>query len=275
MKFAIRDDDTNYFTQPEDLIKVYGKVWNKCPISLAVIPFQKCTKSGAIPKKYWQGNKTFPIDENKKLIEFLKKKLTEGKVSIMLHGYSHKDTTDGYEFDSDKYEELYRKVKEGKKYLEDIFKVEIKAFVPPHNIISRSGLKAVIANELNLVNIPSFRLSKRPFTFKTLENLIKRRYYFHRYGHPYPYLLKFEDHKEIAYKSLTPQVNFKHLKAEFDFHHKVNGVFCLATHYWEFESKMVYNNKLKMGDIFEKFWHYINGVNNVKFYSVNELFRGG
>lgn len=51
VKRAIRDDDTNYFTQPEDLVKVYGKVWNKCPISLSVIPFQKMYKKRSNTKK--------------------------------------------------------------------------------------------------------------------------------------------------------------------------------------------------------------------------------
>jgi hypothetical protein len=52
MRFAIRDDDTNYFTQPEQLARVYGAVWEVCPVSLSVVPFQACTRSGAIPREY-------------------------------------------------------------------------------------------------------------------------------------------------------------------------------------------------------------------------------
>ena len=37
--FAIRDDDTSFFTSPEELDSVYSNYWGKVPISLAVVPF--------------------------------------------------------------------------------------------------------------------------------------------------------------------------------------------------------------------------------------------
>src|SRR3989344_5257986 len=105
MKFAIRDDDTNFFTKPKELEHIFNRIWNRCPISLAVVPFHSCTKTNQIPKKYWSGNKLFPIDKNNQLIKFLKQKIKEEKIDILLHGYNHKIETNGFEFELNK--ELY------------------------------------------------------------------------------------------------------------------------------------------------------------------------
>ena len=83
MLFAICDDDTNYFTKPQDLIDNYDEVWSICPISLSVVPFHTCTKSGAIPKEYWSGDDVFLIGNNKELVRFLRGKIREDKVSIL------------------------------------------------------------------------------------------------------------------------------------------------------------------------------------------------
>lgn len=272
MKFAIRDDDTNYFTTPEALLRNYEAVWEKCPISLSVVPFHACTKSGAIPEKYWSGNKMFPIGENKELVQFLKEKIGGGKVSITLHGYNHKDNPDGYEFDTGI--DLYDKVKQGKEYLKELFDVRIEAFVPPHNIISKEGLAAVVDNGLNLVNIPSFRFRRRPFRIGNIIPFIKLRAFHRKYKNKkYPYALNFGDHKEVGYYSLTPQVSFESLKGDFDFCRKMDGSFILATHYWEFSAKQIYNPSLQMGDVFRDFWEYVSKLKDVNFVTVNQIFE--
>ena len=273
MKFAIRDDDTNYFTTPEALSRNYEAVWDKCLISLSVVPFHACTKSGAIPEKYWSGDKIFPIGENKELVQFLKGKIREGKVSITLHGYSHKDNLDGYEFETGA--NLYNKVKRGKEYLEELFDVKIEAFVPPHNIVSKEGLAAVVDNGLNLVNIPSFRFGRRPFRLGNIIPFIKLRAFRARYkNRKYPYVLNFGNHKEVGYYSLTPQVSFESLKEDFDFCRKMGGTFILATHYWEFAAKQIYNPSLKMGEVFRDFLEYVSHSDDVNFVTVNQVFEG-
>lgn len=52
MKFAIRDDDTSFFTQPEQLLRVYEGIWDRAPVSLSVVPFHGRTPSGGIPPEY-------------------------------------------------------------------------------------------------------------------------------------------------------------------------------------------------------------------------------
>lgn len=272
MKFAIRDDDTNYFTRSQDLIDNYGDIWDICPVSLSVVPFHACTKSGAIPEKYWSGDGIFPIGNNEELVSFLKETITKGEVSITLHGYNHKDNSDGYEFETGV--DLYDKVRQGKEYLEELLDVKIEAFVPPHNIISKEGLAAVVDNGLNLVNIPSFRFSRRFFRLGNIVPFIKLRAFRARYNRKYPYVLNFGDHKEVGYYSLTPQVSFESLKGDFDFCRRMGGSFILATHYWEFAAKQIYNPNLQMGDVFREFWEYVNDSDGLSFATVNQIFGG-
>jgi len=271
MKFAIRDDDTNYFTDPRVIERNYKRVWDKCPVSLSVIPFHACTKSGSIPSQYWKGEDIFPLGKNKELVVFLKDKIKENRISITLHGYSHKDHPDKYEFDVD--EDLYQKVKQGKEYLEKTLDVTIKTFVPPHNSISKEGLKAVINNNLNIVTAPSFGFRKRPLTVRNVVPFIKKAYYFVKYRNKYPYTFDFGDHKAVNYFSLTPQINIEQLKSNFEYCHKMDGIFCLATHYWEFTAKQIYDNNLQMGEVFYEFLENVNQYDNINFVAVDELFK--
>lgn len=271
MKFAIRDDDVNYFTSPQDLIGNYNEIWDVCPISLSVVPFHASTKSSSIPRKYWFGNKVFPINENRELVSFLREKIREKKVSITLHGYSHKDNHSTYEFDTK--EDLTGQVKHGKEYLESLFDIEIKVFVPPHNTISSKGMEAVIANGLNIVNIPSFRLGRRPFNLTNIVPFIKQRAFRVKYKRKYPYVLDCYNHKEVGYYPLTPEISYERLKEDFDFCRGLNGSFILSMHYWEFTAKQVYNKNIIMGDVFYKFWDYVNSCNDMNFVSVNQMFE--
>lgn len=262
MKFAIRDDDICYFTKPQQLEKIYSKIWDKIPISLSMVPFQACTKSGALPEEYWQGDRTFPIDKNKELVEFLRKKIKEGKVSIMLHGYSHKDYKGSYEFVAGA--NLSQKVKEGKRYLEELFETEIKTFVPPHNALSRKGMKAVIDNGLHLIGSFPVWVYKDPIP----PALIKRKIYQlkTRRKAPYPYILKFPDHLEMSHYTLTSRTNLRKLIAAFNLVYRYQGIFCLATHHWEFFHS-------EMEKMFSKFWKHINRFPNIEYTNVNKIFK--
>ena len=53
MKFAIRDDDTSFFTRPEQLLRVYQGIWDRAPVSLSVVPFHGRTHTEGIPAEYW------------------------------------------------------------------------------------------------------------------------------------------------------------------------------------------------------------------------------
>src|SRR5438034_6624971 len=57
MKVAIRDDDTSYFTTPEALDRVYGDVWDRIPVCLAVVPFAIGYEQPGIPREHWHSDR--------------------------------------------------------------------------------------------------------------------------------------------------------------------------------------------------------------------------
>lgn len=280
MKFAIRDDDTSYFTSPEELENCYSDIWDVCPISLSVIPFVKGRWDIAI-KEYLETyrikditlqdkNKIFPIGENDALVTFLQKKIRENRISINIHGIHHRGDINGKEFLTNK--DLTDELAKGIKYLENLLKVKIKIFVPPHNIVSKEGLLAVINNHLSLVG-GGLSFVKRDFRIQYILAYYKKQMCRLKYRHSYPYVIKFNDHSEVNYYSLTPEVSFDMLEKSFDFVYKMNGVYILSTHYWEFNSKQHYDRKIKMKDVFKKFFEYVCAYNNVEFLSVNKVFE--
>ena len=98
MKVALRDDDTSYFTEPGRLEAVYHDVWDRIPVGLAVIPQAAGFADKAIPEKYWDAGRAFPLDENAPLVESLRTLVKDGRVTISQHGYTHEDYPDGHEF---------------------------------------------------------------------------------------------------------------------------------------------------------------------------------
>ena len=85
MRFAIRDDDTNFFTSPEEIEFCYKHTWDFCPPSLSVIPFvqgnwrewqDEFYSTGKIADwdRWEKDDALHPIHENVKLVEFLKEK---------------------------------------------------------------------------------------------------------------------------------------------------------------------------------------------------------
>lgn len=263
IKFAIRDDDINYFTKPEELEGIYKNIWDKIPISLAVVPFQSCTKTGAVPEKHWNGNEVFPIENNNELVSFLKGKIRENKVSIMLHGYSHKDYKNGHEFGAG--ENLHEKVKEGRTYLENLFSVKIKTFVPPHNFLSKKGLSAVISNGLNILGSFSFSLNSRPFELNNVVNFIKRKsFQLKNKCFYYPFPIKFINHSELDCFSLISSTDFDTLRQRFELAVNYGGNFCLALHYWEAHGTLY--------DMFIKFISYLNEYDKIEFVNDKNIF---
>ncbi|MGZ9262205.1 MAG: DUF2334 domain-containing protein [Candidatus Binatia bacterium] len=270
MKFAIRDDDTSFFTRPEQLLRVYEGIWDRAPISLSVVPFHGRTHTEGIPVEYWSGgNELYPVADNSDLIAFLREQTAKKRVSIMMHGYSHVDEPDGYEFETAT--DLERKAREGKRYLEEVFGVPIHAFVPPHNALSAAGYRAVIRAGLDIVQIVRFGHGVRPMALRYFSQLARLVWSKFMWKHPYPYypqVLDFGEHREVAYHSLTPSVFFKQRLAELEFCHRRRGVFVLATHYWELDAKT--KDGLTLRDALERLVNRATQL-GAEFCSVNQV----
>ena len=243
MRFALRDDDTNFFTRPDQLEACYGDIWGRVPISLAIVPRHAATRSKAIPKEFWEGSNEFPLGDNLELVGFLQGLVKVGRVTPMLHGYSHANFADGFEFETGP--DLPNRLREGRRYLERLLGRSIRTFVPPHNALSRRGLEAVDSEGLNLLgSFLSFRPSRKPWGWRTLGNYLRltlfrirtRRGRQDRLIYPFP--LRYKNHAEFGCHLLLPWTESEDLLSGFEEARRLGGDFCLATHYWEIDDRM-------------------------------------
>jgi hypothetical protein len=243
MRFAIRDDDTSFFTDPGQLERVYGNLWDKVPVSLAIVPFHASTKSGAVPPEYWDGDREFATADNQALVQFLCEQVRRNRVSVLLHGYNHKNYPGGFEFQVG--EHLYDRIVKGKLELERLFDVQVQTFVPPHNALSWRGLEAVDRARLNVLgSFLSFSPGQRPWDWTTPGNYFRVWSYRRRTGRGrhdrmvYPTPLRYAHHAELGCHGLIPGTTLESLIRGFEEARTAGGDFCLATHYWEIDAAM-------------------------------------
>jgi len=290
MKFAIRDDDVNFFTNPTELEYIYKELWqqNIC-VSFSVIPFAVKSYYCGDRERFYQDEKQNPVGENKELVEFLREKIKEKKVSIMLHGFSHQykvavdkksepvlATQDNLinfrknklgknlcwygEYSWKPYEQMKKETKIGKEYLEDLFQIKITVFVPPSNDISKEGVKAVAECGLNISGTIMLSKFNRPVNIYSIRNWFLRIWWRLNYNKIYPYVMNYGRHKELCAYGLVPNVTFENLKQQFNFCRKINAPFVLSIHYWEIIEKTY------LKDIFCQFVKFVqNSGNNICF----------
>lgn len=243
MKVALRDDDTSFFTEPERLEAVYRDVWDALPVSLAVVPRAAGFADKAIPRQYWDAGRAFPLDENQALVTFLRGQAAAGRISVMQHGFTHEDFAGGHEFQTAP--DIERRLHQGRADLERTLDVRVSAFVPPHNALSRRGLKAVAAAGLNLLgSFLSFRPTLRPWDGRTLANWRRVADYRAKSGRGrrdrfvYPHVLRYATHAEFGCHTLIPGTTADELVAGFEEARQAGGHFCIATHYWEVDEEI-------------------------------------
>jgi predicted deacetylase len=243
MKIAVRDDDTCYFTSPDDLERVYGDVWQRVPICLATVPFAIGYQRSGIPSAQWHSGEAFALERNPPLVAAMKELAAAGRITIALHGYTHQDYPQGYEFQAAPDPEA--RVREGLEYLSGTLGASIAIFVPPHNALSKQALTAVAAAGLNILgSFLSFRPSMRAWDRRTPGNwwrVARYRWATRRSradGLVYPHPLRYATHAEFGCHSLIPGTTLEELVAGFDEARRAGGDFCVATHYWEVDQAM-------------------------------------
>jgi hypothetical protein len=243
LRVAIRDDDTSYFTRPEQIERVYGRYWDRLPVSLAVVPCHASTRSKGIPAEHWEGVRAFPLADNLALVEYLRAQVARRRVSIVLHGWSHQNYPSGYEFEAGP--DLVGRLARGRGYLEALFGGPIRTFVPPHNALSRRGLLAVDRAGLNVLgSFYSFRPDKKPWDLAALRNYRLVAAHRKRTGRTrrdrliYPWPLRYNRHAEFGCQPLVPRTTLDELLAAFEEARRWGGDFCLATHYWEIDDRL-------------------------------------
>lgn len=270
MKIALRDDDTCYFTSPADLEQVYGDVWERIPVCLATVPFAVGYPRAGIPETEWHSGRRFPLARNPELVAWLRERIPERRVTIALHGYTHEDYPNGFEFQAAP--DLERRVVEGRAYLEQLLGTPIRVFVPPHNALSKRGLEAVSRAGLNVLgSFLSFRPSNRPWDVHTFSNW-RRIQQFRRAtdrdrSDPlvYPHPLRYRRHAEFGCHGLVPTTTLQQLTAGLEEARRFGGDFCLATHYWEVDASLK--------GILLRFLDHAEKIPGVRFVTAEELFQ--
>lgn len=231
MYFCIRDDDTSFFTMPDELEQAYGEVTRWGPVSLAVIPFCRAGFSKGVPESFRGRWSVHPLHENRPLIECLRAGAAKGRFEIMLHGYYHDERNGGAEFSRG--DDLAHKILHGRAYLEDLLGVRVRVFVAPKNAIGREGLRAVARAGLHLAGTAGLRSGWSLLSQKSWRTWLALRQWRNGGGLGTPWILDLGDHREIAGNPVTPLARFDGNKAVFHTALKLGGVFCAATHYWE------------------------------------------
>jgi predicted deacetylase len=269
MKVAIRDDDTSFFTTPDALTAVYGDVWDRAPVCFAVVPFAIGYEQPGIPREHWHSGEMFPLQRNTALVAFLRELVRAGRATIALHGCTHQDYPDGYEFEAAPDPE--ERVRRGRAYLEALLDCRISLFVPPHNALSKRGLAAVSAAGMNILgSFLSFRASMRPWEARTLPNWWAIQRYRRATGRTrrdplvYPRVLRYARHAEFGCHSLVPGTGIDALEHGMREAQRAGGDFCLATHYWEIDGALK--------QVMRAFLDFAARQPHVRFVAAEELF---
>jgi hypothetical protein len=237
--FAIRDDDTSFFTQPEELEVIYRRLWGQIPISLAVIPFTVAAHRDIVFSNSAPEEQTFPFGENRDLVIYLKERLQRGDIEIMLHGFTHQYRRARWRWLSEYVwkgeQQLYTETKTGKRYLENLLNTQIRVFVPPNNRIGKAGVRAVVTSNLHIcygngrgVDHPWYltyaKVDLKRWTF----GILRRR--------RYPFPLDLGTHKEsVSYELNSKKAAYERLRNALEYCVKLSAPFVLATHYWQFQ----------------------------------------
>lgn len=272
--FAIRDDDLSYFTPPEKLEKIYKNAWNRgFKVSFAVVPMHKATNNPNVPPEFRNGDKYYPINQNEELVDYLKTKISEGKVDIMQHGFCHTENSnlpalkfdlekgnlsnyDGKKIDLAKYSEFYgagekdisSKIKEGKNILEAIFGIPIKVFVAPQELLTKPLWMTLWKNNLNygggvgrniITQIPLRHINFYPLLKAATKYVLRINpdTIAQDIAHLTDIIAVPATYRHYWNKFTNDELAeywFNHFKTIFENKNRQRGYFILLTHYWEY-----------------------------------------
>jgi predicted deacetylase len=300
MKFAIRDDDLNYFYTKPFILKQAECIWDICPLSMSVIPYVKGNWLENVKKLESIGSSNltkeviteirndshiYNISDNAELVEFIKEKILEKKVHITMHAIHHRNEdiklpnvhnnfSIGAEFLTDR--DLTDKVRSAKQYIESTFCQKINVFTPPQNLLSLKGFNAINKNNMGICGyLPSPKNPLKLIKMIGLSNSVL--YILHRLKFkgvyiPYPKALKFKGQSFVEHYSLQPGTNIEKLKKGFDIVYGLGGDFVLSTHSYAFNHTMT-DSTLKMGAVLNEFLQYVKSKKNIQFVGLDELFE--
>ena len=272
LKFLIRDDDACALTHPEEIERCYGRLWDEIPIGLSITPFRVPDKPGfGMPEALTDLDEPHALGENEEMVAFLREQITAGRIFVALHGYHHARVLGQPEYVGG--DDLIRKTREGRSYLEELLGCPVTTFVPPNNSVSESGLAAVVGAGLNLVNNQTY-----PFPFlkaaghsPRINQALDLQYRIRiRLG----LLSSFNKRRYVGfqqapYKTLGPSQSLVDIEASLDHCRKQKGTFILATHYHAFEHRL--KSGETVGDGLLRLIDFAHSAQDTQFIRYDEL----
>jgi hypothetical protein len=168
MRYVIlRDDDTNAFTPPECLERLYRPLLDRgLPVNLAAIPAvsRQARMANGSPEGFLvkqgaeeSGSVAVPIGENAELVAYL---LDNPGYKVIQHGCHH----DYLEFDADSQAVIRPRLDEGRRLLQDAGFAKPDTFVAPYDRLSRAALREV-ATRFRVLSTGWYELRRLPYTW--------------------------------------------------------------------------------------------------------------
>lgn len=301
MKFALRDDDLNYFYSPRMIESNIGDIWDICPVSMSVIPYVignweenskllDDSKPGNVSKEIIQrisaDSVIYDIAKNHELVDYIKCKMSEGRVYLTLHGIHHRNSDaflpefkNNYSIGAEFYtsRDLSDSLLRAKMHIEVLFSQNVEVFTPPQNLYNYLGFKAIESCDLNLcAYLPSAKKdiieTIRIIGFRNYFNLVYHKLSNNRSRRvPYGKYMPCGRSKIMEHWALQPGTSIDALYADFDKVYSCGGDFVLSTHSSGFKKRMVGSDYL-MGEVLREFLIYASKKSNMKFVALNEMF---
>lgn len=260
--FIIRDDDLSYFTDVDDLRRSYEGIWEHYPVTFSAIPWQKGALAGHVPVSHWHTDCAYAIGDNVDLVRFITAEIKAGHADIALHGIHHTYKPRRYSLWPEllSYDGNFRRdVEGGRRYLEELFGIDINVFVPPSNAMTKRIASALIKDGWNIFNLPGVRKNSRSLlSMKHQIARMKRLYSFMRNGFDSTDPLLWAERWELGSQALTPTSDMGLLKRAF-LHALNNGhPFVLATHHWQHGSLVPGGDGIRQHDLMREFLDYVS-----------------
>lgn len=235
MKIALRDDDTCFYTKPEELEEAFEGL--NIPISLSVVPFAVFSHAGTYPYgpiSLAPKEQYADVAENSPLIEYIKKGIAHGRYEVSLHGVHHEYFTEhGMKWvpETEYYDLkwLLTNIDFSRKHLESVFDIHIQTFIAPSNAVS--GACAMALDKLGMNT--NFTLNKhfiRSVSVPYLRNYIFSNIFRMVYGTRLCLPQRYKGHMELASFDFETENS---ILRQYESCKKHNQPLVIYTHYWD------------------------------------------
>ncbi len=239
MRFAIRDDDTSFYTKPEKLERVWGRILPYAPVSLAITPFALRATHLGDPVRFYQGPDSGPLAENTELTGWIGQHLRAGRVSVMCHGATHEYRRTGPRTLVPEYvwkpaDRIGTETIRARRHLEETLGVPVHTFVPPGNGISRPSIEAIRPHFKRLIASVSLRRVSDFLVGSDFAAMAARRVYFQlRYGIVNPFGGSTGGMRLLPSFPITAATEWSELERQFHLCARLGADFIAGVHYWE------------------------------------------